>query len=224
MSPNLILTSDFPSNPHAAVVERIRAVARNPRVAWIAPASATRRLRFLSARYSFGALGLGNITNIELLPPSTAHHRLANDFDVVYLSGGSPVPFRASLAKSGLDSRLVDFVTDGGLVVAASGGAMQLTQNLSLYRLVTSDVDDVIAARHAYEGLGVVDVEFLPHLNRHAPSFMAKVQQYSETVPNDIVALEDGGALWWADQGDISCAGRGIRIRHGVVSPLEAAA
>lgn len=224
MNPNVILTSDFPSNPHPSVVERVRAVARTPRVAWIAPDSAIRRIRFLAARYSFSTLGLGSITNVELVPTSATHHRLANDFDVVYLSGGSPVPFRANLAKSGLASRLADFVTDGGLVVAASGGAMQLTQNLSLYRLLTSSVDDVVATRQAYEGLGVVDVEFLPHLNRHASSFMAKVQQYSETVPNDIVALEDGGALWWVDQSKISCAGRGIRIRHGVVSQLEAAA
>lgn len=224
MNPNVILTSDFPSNPHASIVDRIRAVGRNPRVAWIAPDSATRRIRFLAARYSFSTLGLGSISNVELVQASPPRRRLANDYDVVYLSGGSPVPFRANLAKSGLDSRLADFVADGGLVVAASGGAMQLTQNLSLYRLLTSDVEDVVATRPAYEGLGVVDVEFLPHLNRHASSFMAKVQQYSETVPNDIVALEDGGALWWGDQDKISYVGRGIRLRHGVASPLEAAA
>jgi len=224
MSTNVILTSDFPSNPPTSVVARIRAVAQNPRVAWIAPASVLRRVRYVAAQHAFRSLGLANLEYVDLAPSSTAQRRLASDFDVVYLSGGDPVLFRANLAESGLGSRIVDFVADGGLVVAASGGAMQLTQNLSVYRLLSSDVDHVVAARHAYDGLALVGVEFLPHLNRHTEAFMVKVRKYSEAVPHDIVALEDGGALWWNAEGGVSCAGHGARVCRGVVSPMEAAA
>jgi hypothetical protein len=60
---------------------------------------------------------------------------------------GNPIAFRKDLTQSGFLTRLRDFVESGGLIVAASGGAMQITPNLSLYRLLTADVDHVLKVR-----------------------------------------------------------------------------
>jgi len=114
---------------------------------------------------------------------------------------------------------------EAGLVqIQEQGGAMQFTTNLSVYRLLSEAVDTVIVDRDEYGALRVVRYEFLPHLNRLDQAFLAKVQRYSERVPYDIVALEDGSAMihWQAE--DARCIGRGVRFRGGVKSVIEAAA
>ena len=217
---NLILTSDFPSHPTAEIVQRIRAVARHPRVAWVAPASAIRRLWFLAARRTFRRLALPDLAAVDLTPRPS--RRLADDFDVVYLSGGHPHHFRAVLEKSGLLAELTAFARSGGLVVAASGGAMQVTPNISLHRLLRREVAEVLAERGRHEGLGLVGFEFLPHLNRHNPRFLERVRVYSEAVPHDILGVDDGGAISATTNGEVSVIGRAVRFRQGMVSPFEA--
>jgi hypothetical protein len=48
---NLILTSDFPSTANAAVVERIKAAAPAPRIAWIPPFTDRDGAQFLPRAY-----------------------------------------------------------------------------------------------------------------------------------------------------------------------------
>ena len=98
---------------------------------------------------------------------------------------------------------------------------MQFTPNVSLYRLLSAAVDTVVAERSDYCGLGLVDYELLPHLNRLDQAFIARVQRYSERVPCDIVALEDGAAIVHTDDG-ARCIGRAVRFRDGVRSVIEA--
>lgn len=218
---NLILTSDFPSHPTDEVIERIRTVAPHPRVGWVAPASAVRRLRFLAARRSFRRLGVSDLVAVDLAQRS---RRLAPDFDVVYLSGGRPHHFRAVLANSGLLIELAAFARSGGLLVGASGGAMQMTPNISLHRLLNHQVTEVLAERGEHEGLGLTQFEFLPHLNRFKQPFLDRICAYSEGIAHDIVGVHDGGAVSTTMNGGFSVVGRAVRFRQGVISPLEAAA
>jgi peptidase E len=222
MTVNLILTSDFPSHPTEGIVETIRAVARHPRVAWVAPASIIRRVRFLAARRIFRDLGISDLAVVDLVPGRSRW--LANDFDVVYLSGGHPLAFRAVLRKSGLLAELAAFARSGALIVGASGGAMQVTPNISLHRLLKYDVAEVVAGRAGHAGLGLVGFEFLPHLNRHDQVFVNRVRAYSEAVPHDIVGVDDGGAISVTTNGAVSVIGRAVRFRQGVVSPFEVTA
>jgi peptidase E len=120
-------------------------------------------------------------------------------------------------------AELAAFARSGGLVVGASGGAMQLTPNLSLHRLLRSEVAEVLAERAGHEGLGLVGFEFLPHLNRHGERFIDRVLAYSEAVPHDIVGAHDGGAIAVKTNAEVSVIGRAVRFRQGVVSPFEAA-
>jgi hypothetical protein len=98
---------------------------------------------------------------------------------------------------------------------------MQLTRNVSLYRLLVLPLEEVLAARGEYEALGAADCEVLPHLNRHDPPFLETVRRYSEHVPHDIVALADGAALLCSADGELRCAGAAVRFRGGVSTPLE---
>lgn len=80
----------------------------------------------------------------------------------MYLSGGDPVVFRQNLRDSGYDAAIGTFAQTGRLIVGASGGAMQLTRNVPVYRLLSRSIDEVVAAHAQFDGLGLVDYELLP--------------------------------------------------------------
>lgn len=218
---NLALTSDFPSTATQDVVAAIRATGMNPRVAWIPPTTASGRRRFAEARAVFQSLGVQQLEYCDI-DEEFNERQLAHldEYEVVYLTGGDPILFRQNIGQRDLAERLRAFAGAGGLVVAASGGAMQLTPNVSLYRLTSHSVEDVIRNHAAYEGLRIVGYEILPHLNRLDSSFLDKVTSYSELVPHDIIALDDGGVIVHAGSNDWRCVGRAVRFRQGTKSFL----
>lgn len=140
-------------------------------------------------------------------------------FDTVYLSGGDPVIFRQHLRRTGMAERLRTFIATGRLVMGASGGAMQLGANVSVFRLLSESVDDIVANAATFDGLHSVDFGFLPHLNRHGEAFLEKVRKYSESVHHDIVAVNDGAAVA-VSSGNVTCLGRGIRWSRGIKRPM----
>jgi peptidase E len=112
------------------------------------------------------------------------------------------------------------FLDEGRLAVAASG-SMQLTQNVSLYRLQTASIAEVFEDRNEYNALGLVDYELLPHLNRLKPEFLEKVRQYSQLVEHDILAIPDGTAVLHDDLEDYHCVGKAVRFRNGMMSTIS---
>ena len=216
----LSLTADWPSSPNAAVVERVKAAARNPRIAWITPFTRSGRERFPLACRRWETLGFSNLEYCDIdEEPDPNQLSTLERYDVVYLSGGDPVAFRARLLGSQLGENLRRYLEAGGAVVCASGGSMQFTPNVSLYRLKTVDWEAVVADRDMYDGLGIVDYELLPHMNRFDTKLLDKVRRYSERVPHPIIALADGAALI-QDTAGFRCAGQAVRYQNGVVSPM----
>lgn len=109
---------------------------------------------------------------------------------------------------------------DSRLVVAASGGAMQLTENVSLFRLQVSDASEVVADLTGHEGLGMVPYEILPHLNRHDDTFLERVRRYSNSIPHSILALADGAAIVYVD-GTPTISGRAAKFFLGAMEEIE---
>lgn len=138
----LALTSDFPSTVIDEVLARIRATAATPRVAWIPPQTGTGRERFPSARARFQSLGISNVElcDIDEAPDEQQLAHL-DEYDVLYFTGGDPLVFRANMARRRVGDAVKRCLAAGRLVVGASGGAMQLTQNVSLYRLLSRPVE-----------------------------------------------------------------------------------
>jgi dipeptidase E len=209
----LALTSDFPTTANAAVVDAIRGAAADPRIAWIPPLTRQGRERFLVARQHFALHGLDRLEycDIDEEPDERQLARLV-EYDVIYLTGGDPVVFLDRMQQGELPARLQDCVAAGRWIVGASGGSMQVTRNVSLYRLLKLPVSDVVAGRHDFEALGLVDYELLPHLNRLAPSMLEAVRQYSEHLDHDVIGLSDGAALLHED-GEVRCTGVTMRFR-----------
>lgn len=222
---NLALTSDFPSTDNPAVVEAIRSRSDRPRIAWIPPVSDLGGKRLALARERFASYGLPDLEYCDIDGQADKEQldRIM-EYDVIYLTGGDPIVFRRNILEIGLHQRLQEYIDAGGFVVAASGGAMQVTKNVSLFRLETCPLAEVVAHHAEFESLGIVGYELLPHLNRLEPSFVETVRRYSEYLSHDVIALADGAAVLHSAAGQSVCGGRAVRFRQGVVSPLGSAA
>jgi peptidase E len=212
---DLILTSDFPATPNARVAATIAARAPAPRIAWIPPHTDRGGNNFAAARDQFAAIGLPELECVDIDEErDEVQIAYLHEFDVVYLSGGDPVRFRYNAMRSGLFGRLRQVASAGRLIVAASGGALLLTPNVSLYRLQNEPVEEVVASRGRFDGLGVVGYELLPHVNRWEPGFLDSVRAYSDRIDHDIVAVADGVALVHS-HGDMEATGAITRYRKG---------
>lgn len=222
---NLILTSDFPSTECGGVLDHMRRVASRPRIAWIPPVTDAERERFRKAQAQFKPYGFENLEYYDI-DLEADEERLSHleQYDIVYLSGGDPLRFRANMSQTNLAARLLYCLDKGRLLVAASGGSLQFTKNLSLFRLQLTTVDKVFMDRGEYEALGLVGYELLPHLNRFDGEFLERVRQYSERVGHDIVAIEDGSAVIHCAPDDYRCVGSAMRFRNGLMRPIGTAA
>jgi peptidase E len=222
---NLALTSDLPSTANQVVFDFIRSGGPHPRIAWMPPFTEMGRERFPAAQELFGAYGFSDLEYCDIdEEPNEEQLAHLDQYDVIYLTGGDPIGFRRNILRAGLPGRLRQCLTAGRLIVAASGGSMQLTKNVSLFRLLTAALDEVFANRSEYEALGVVDYEILPHLNRFEPAFLETVRRYSERVAHDVIGLADGAAVLHRSGDDYWCVGQATRFRSGVMTPIEAAA
>jgi peptidase E len=214
---NLALTSDFPATHNTAVIELLQ--ARPGRIAWIPPLTAAGRKRFATAQHDFAEFGLElEYCDIDEAPALQQLQRL-REFAAVYLTGGDPLAFHRNAGRSGLSERLREYLDADGLIVAASGGAMLLTQNVSLFRLVDTPLDKVVAEHSRYQGMALVDYELLPHLDRLSAEFIAAVDRYSTMIPHRILALSDGAAVLLTGTRH-RCTGTAAWLHDGARAPV----
>jgi dipeptidase E len=219
---NLVLTSDFPSTSNDHVVNCMRATSARPRIAWIPPFTDSGRKRFAHAQQCFASHGFNQLEYCDI-DEETNHIHLSHleEFDIIYLSGGDPVRFRRNIFRTGLAERLQACLGVDRLLVAASGGAMQLTKNVSLFRLLVEPIDNVIANYADYAALGTVSYEILPHLNKCEPAFLEQVRHYSEYIDHDIIALHDGAAVFHTSRDRYHCIGQVARFHNGVFTQID---
>lgn len=209
---NLVLTSDFPATPNEAVMKAMTRAAANPRIAWLPLSAESLRTHFETAQRSFAALGLVRLEPIDVgKQPGATQLALIDECDVLYVTGGDPILFRDALVRFGVREGLKQRVQRGGCVVAASGGAMQFTPNLSLFRLLGTPVSRVISERDEFAAIGAVGFELLPHLNRQSADLLDAAERYAEHVPAQVIALSDGAAVLVSDDG-VSIIGAARRL------------
>ncbi len=218
---NLVLTSNLPSMSIEAVYQLMRQTGEQPRIVWIPPFKDIGNKRFAAAKELFEAHGFERLESFSMGGGEAESSTQIEDFDIIYLSGGDPIKFRANLIENNLTTHLQNCIANGKMVVASSGGSMQLTQNISVFRLINLKVDQVIAQRSEYEALGIVPYEFLPHLNAHSESFLEKVRQYSRAIDHPVIGVEDGGALMHKSRDNYQLTGRALIFRHGDIESIE---
>jgi dipeptidase E len=127
--------------------------------------------------------------------PEDLRPRLAG-FDGMWVRGGNVFVLRAAMARSGADRILPELIGSGQLVYAGySAGGCVLAPSLRGLELCDDvpNVDDVV-----WDGLGVLDEAFVPHLNSPGhpeTELIEKVRDLYERTAVPYVALSDGQAL-----------------------------
>lgn len=220
---NLILTSDFPAIANPEIVERIKAVAAEPRIAWIPAFTDQDGAQFAEAGWRFRAAGFDRLEQLDV-DEDLDHVQLAylHEFDVIFLSGDDPVRFRYNAMRAGLAGRLRQCAELGRLIIGASGGALLLTPNVSLFRLQSEPLEDVLRARGRFAAMGAVTFELLPHANRADARLLEQVRRYSEQADTDIVAVADGGAIFPTSPDAFEHVGSVTRYRRGDIIATDA--
>ena len=221
----LVLTSDFPSTPSPEIVQLIRSRSPEPSIAWVPPQTSSGREHLQQAKIDFAALGLGGLHYCDIdKEPNERQLASLSDYDVIYLSGGDPLAFCRSAAQVQLPRRLNAYLEEGGFVLAASGGAMFLTSDVSVFRLQTEDVSSVLNRQGRAQAAGIVPYEFLPHLNRLSSAFLEKVRTYSRGTSCEVIAVNDGGALIHTSAQESRIIGNGRKFVKGGAFPIGPAA
>jgi peptidase E len=207
---HVILTSSFPIPGNEAVAAYLREALGAASIAWLAPhADAS---RFEECRAQFLTYGFDSVRPVgRSLEPKLS----LGATETLHLPGGSPLEFYEALENEHLSSWLKTQVSGGRAVIAASGGAMLLTENVSLFRLLDNPLGTVIAERAKYRGLGCLEIEVLPHFDRHSAEFLDRVRQYSEQVEHDIWCIPDGAAVVQGPTGPVVAIGNAIVLRRG---------
>jgi dipeptidase E len=117
-------------------------------------------------------------------------------FDGMWVRGGNVFVLRAAMARSGADRILSELIRSEQLVYAGySAGGCVLAPSLRGLELCDDvpNVDDVV-----WDGLGVLDEAFVPHLNSPGhpeTELIEKVRDLYERTAVPYVALSDGQAL-----------------------------
>lgn len=222
---NLALTSDLPSTANQVVFDFMRSGNPHPRIAWVPPFTEMGHKLFPASQELFRTYGFSNLEYCDI-DDEQKEEQLAHldQYEIIYLTGGDPLGFRRNIIRIGLAEKLKQYLTTGRMIVAASGGSMQLTKNVSLFRLLNVALDEVFENRSEYEALGLVEYEILPHMNRFEPSFLEMVLRYSERVNHDVIGLADGAAVLHRSRGNYWCVGQATRFHSGVMTPIETAA
>lgn len=219
---NLALTSDFPSTANHVVFDFMRQVNPHPRIVWVPPFTEMGHKNFPNAQYLFRINGFSHLEYCDIdQEPNKEQLAHLDQYDCIYLTGGDPIGFQRNINQVGLTKKLITYLRTGRMIVAASGGSMQFTKNVSLFRLLDLTLDEVIESRGEHKALCIVDYEILPHINRFEPPFLEKVRRYSELVDNDVLGLADGAAILHSDTTNYKCVGKAISFHKGVMTPID---
>ncbi len=142
---------------------------------------------------------------------------------IIHLSAGDPICFNKNIKRRNFRDRLLYFADQGGILVGVSGGSLQLTRTVALYKSFMEGLENVTHDDYlALSGLNLVDFEFLPHYNRWHKDFINTVKAYSAKFACLIYACQDGDGIVIKDD-EIELIGNAIIITNGieVTSPLR---
>jgi peptidase E len=205
---NLIVASNFPATPSAAIVAALRQNAEPPRIAWIPSHTDPSGEHFRSAEREFQTLGISGLELLDIdADADPVQIAYLHEYDVVFLTGDDAIRFRFNAARSGLAGRLRQYAASGRLIAGSGGGALLLTPNVSTYRLHRDRLDAVRADRGRFDALGV---------DAGDAALQDKLRAYSAHVDHDVLALAEGAAIIHRD-GQISTEGRLVRYRNGKI-------
>ena len=103
--------------------------------------------------------------------------------------------------------------------IGASGDAMQFTPDVSLFRLVSCSVQEVLVQRSDHRALDMVPFEIFPHFDRQPDELLDKARHYSEQMDHATWCVTDDAAVATTSGGTVVhrlrflLAGRRVQLK-----------
>ncbi|GAA6621046.1 hypothetical protein NUACC26_068640 [Scytonema sp. NUACC26] len=111
--------------------------------------------------------------------------------DAIHLSGGNTYYFLYWLQQRGLMTRLREYALRQGVLIGISAGAIIMTQEVTSAELCG---DTPYAPLTIYQGLGLVDFAFVPHV-QDTPENYARMQAYTNHQQRVLYGCHDGDGI-----------------------------
>ncbi len=209
MNLRYLLSSNFPLPGNEAIAECLRSNGVDGAIAWMAPRPDPER--FAQAKAQFARLGFDTLVDVS---DGGAQELAHAEPAALYLSGGDPILFRDRLRATGIHEWITRNASSPQPIpiVGASGGAMQLSANVSIVRLLSVDLPTVLRERNSYHGLALADLEVVPHFQSQPAHRRAVLAEYAASARVEVWGLEDGAGLVCSDDG-IAAIGNAIRVQ-----------
>jgi dipeptidase E len=220
MMRQLVLYSDQGSDGNEKVHARLLDLIQKPgaRVGYIPACGDKERKYYQKNCEYYQALGFDDFFFFDLddeYDPSKVDELLA--CDIIHLSAGDPLYFLQNIKKRNFVGVLRHYADQGGICVGVSGGSLQLTKTVAIYKSFIGGLNGITQSDYAgLSALSLVDFEFLPHYNRLSQDFIDTVKAYSVKFASLIYACRDGDGILVQDH-RIELIGNVIRIENGVV-------
>lgn len=127
--------------------------------------------------------------------------------DIIHLDGGNPQRFQRNLVKRDFRRVLTDFLSDGGILIGMSAGALQLGPDIGLAEVVEGRE---FLREDEFHGLGFVDFYVAPHWGNPRFSYTREsVEAFARKRGKVVYLCEDGGGIFVEDEirlvGKVEC-------------------
>jgi len=219
MHRKLALYSDQHINQSPKMDERLLSLIdkQHPTIGFIPSSTDPERTWFKQQQSYYKSLGADLSVYFELetkYEPDKTKDLFA--CDAIHLSGGSTYNFLYWLRQRGFTPLLRDYVSNGGVLIGVSAGAILMTPELSTTHLCgekpSHDLTDLSA-------LNLVDFAFLPHINK-INLVEEKLIEYSITHGRKIFGCYDGDGII-VDSDNIECIGNLMLAESGNLKSVE---
>ncbi len=216
----LVLYSDQDNKNNEKVDAKLLSIIQVPsaKIAYIPSGGDKDRQYFQNICEHYKKLGFEDFLFFDLddeYDPTKIDELLA--CHIIHLSAGDPIYFNQNIKRRNFVRVLRNFVDQGGILVGVSGGSLQLTKTVAIYKAFIGNLDGI--TYEDYEGLfglNLVDFEFLPHFNRWNQGFIDKVKSYSAKFSCLIFACRDGDGIVVNDT-EIEFVGDIVKIENGIL-------
>ncbi|MGF6765992.1 dipeptidase E [Paraburkholderia sp. GAS33] len=206
---------DFPANEEMdARLLRLIGGSR-PKIGYIAATSDPERIYFRRKADYYAGIGANLVAYVGPgQDTSEAEWSTLLSCDAIHLSGGNTFSFLSWLQRRSALPVLTRYVSEGGVLIGVSAGAILMTPSVDS-ALLCGDVRDEQLEDDA--GLRLVDFHFWPHFN--SESVTQKQSKLSSTIP-DLYACPDGSGIV-IDGNEVELFGQVQRYESGAISPAS---
>lgn len=125
------------------------------------------------------------------------------NYDAAVFLGGNPFYLLKSLRACGAAPILKGFLEDEKLLIGCSAGSLVMQRSIALIARYSPELNDSVGLLDTI-GLGLTDVEILPHYHRFLPRFEhfeKRAQAYERETGIPVLRIDDGQAVFLYSNG-----------------------